>query len=191
MVGNIPNFNKIDVLRCFLKLESKKSRQELAKELGLGEGTIRTILDILKAKKLTQSDKKGHYLSSKGSSLLKEISSRVSSPKIISADIVYPNLKKAGAVIRDVGRIDKIYRFRDIAVKNGAEGALILRFDGRLFAPESGYRQDFKEFENHFELQNNDIVVIAFSEDRRSAENGVLAIAVEISSGLKKFINAV
>ena len=48
MVGNTPNFSKYDVLRCFLRLEKEIGRQELAKELSLGEGTIRSILDILK-----------------------------------------------------------------------------------------------------------------------------------------------
>ena len=59
MVGNIPNFTKIDLLRCFVRLNKNIGRKELSKELGLGEGTVRTILNILKSKKLLDSTKKG------------------------------------------------------------------------------------------------------------------------------------
>ena len=66
MVGNIPNFTKIDALRCFLRFNKNIGRQDLAKDLELGEGTVRTILEILKAKKLLDSTKRGHFLSKKG-----------------------------------------------------------------------------------------------------------------------------
>ena len=70
-----------------------------------------------------------------------------------------------------------------------AEGALILKFDGKLYAPESDYGQDYKELEKHFGLENNDVLVIAFSNEKLFAENGALAIAVELNDFLKKFIN--
>ena len=73
MVGNIPNFTKIDILRCFLRLNKNISRQELAIELELGEGTIRTILNILKSDKFLESTKKGHFLSKKGIEALEQI----------------------------------------------------------------------------------------------------------------------
>ena len=73
MVGNIPNFTKIDVLRCFLRLKKNTGRQELARDIGLGEGTIRTILNILKSKQLLDSTKKGHFLSKKGTDVLNQI----------------------------------------------------------------------------------------------------------------------
>ena len=48
MVGNLSNFMRIDVLRCLLKIEKPISRLKLSEILELGEGTIRSILDILK-----------------------------------------------------------------------------------------------------------------------------------------------
>ena len=63
MVGNIANFTKIDLLRCLLKIEKPVSRSFLAKSLELGEGTIRSILDILKSKGYIESNNIWHYLS--------------------------------------------------------------------------------------------------------------------------------
>ena len=189
MVGNIPNFVKIDILRCFLRFQKNIGRQELAKELELGEGTVRTILENLKQKKLLDSTKKGHRLSKKGEETLDEIHKSISAPKEVAMQNIYPHSKKIGVLVRNVSRLGELYRLRDIAVKHGADGAVILRFEDRLYAPESDYNQDYKELEKYFDFENNDALIIAFSNAKRQAENGALAIAVELNNALKKFIN--
>ena len=74
MVGNIPNFNDVDILRCFLKIDKDISRIDLVKKLQLGEGTIRTILNILKNNNLITSTQKGHSFNEKGVKILNNIS---------------------------------------------------------------------------------------------------------------------
>ena len=189
MAGKGANFTKIDVLRCFLRFDKNKGRQELARELELGEGTIRTILDILKSKKLLDSTKKGHFLSKKGAEALSQINGQISTLKNAPIQNLYPQFNKVGVVVKNSSNLGEICKIRDIAVKNKAEGALILKFDGKLYAPESDYGQDYKELEKHFGLENNDVLVIAFSNEKLFAENGALAIAVELNDFLKKFIN--
>ena len=70
MANNPNNYNNLDILRTFIKIKEPISRKDLTKELELGEGTIRTILDILKRKKLISSTRKGHFLTGKGSRLI-------------------------------------------------------------------------------------------------------------------------
>ena len=189
MVGNIPNFTKIDILRCFLKLGKSTGRKDLAHELGLGEGTVRTILNVLKSKKLLDSTKKGHFLSKKGNEMLNYILEFISIPKSISINNIYPEFKKVGIVAKGISNLKGLYKLRDTAVKNGAEGAMILRYHGKLYTLESEIEHDFKELENSLELHNNDVVVIAFSNDSRHSEIGALAITAELNDSLKKFIN--
>ena len=189
MVGNIPNFAKTDILRCFLRFSRNAGRKDIAREMEFGEGTIRTILKILKSKKLLDSTKKGHFLSKSGAEALSQISARISMPKKVVMQNLYPDLKKMGILIRNAPNLKEIYKLRDIAVKHGADGAVILKFDGRLRAPESGYEQEFRELEKHFDLKDNDALVISFSGRSKDAENGALAIAVELDEALKKFIN--
>jgi len=189
MVGNIPNFAKVDILRCFLRFNKNTGRQELARELGLGEGTARTILKILKSKKLLESTKKGHFLSKKGIEALNKICECLSVPKNITSQNIYPNLKKVGVLVRDVPNLKAIYKLRDIAVKNKADGAIILKYEDKLFAPESDYDLNHKELEKYFDFKNNDVLVIAFSNEKKYAENGALAIAIELNTTLKKFMD--
>jgi len=184
MVGNTPNYTKTDVLRCFLRLNTAASRNTLAKELELGEGTVRTILSILKEKELLHSSKKGHIVSRKGKNAFEKISACINECKRVKFDRIYPELKKFGIVLPKK-KVRNNYRLRDIAVKNGAEGALILEFDGRLTTPEEREIVNYKELENEFKLNNNDILILAFADSYRNAENGAFAIAVEIADEIK------
>ncbi|MBI2655760.1 DUF4443 domain-containing protein [Candidatus Woesearchaeota archaeon] len=188
MVGNTPNYNSIDILRCFLRLGGNIGREKLAKELELGEGTIRTILDILKSKNFISSTKKGHFLSSRGSHEFDKIIHSISMPDAFTEKALYPEYKKIGVHVKNAPPLKHTYKLRDIAVKNGAEGAIILKFDGRLYAPEAGVRQNFGKLEEQFDFSSGDVLVVGFSNDKRGAENGALAAAVEISGALKKFI---
>lgn len=188
MVGNTSNYNSMDVLRCFLRLGRNMGRQELAKELELGEGTIRTILGILKSKSLLSSTKKGHFLSKNGKAIFDLIIKSINAPKAFKAESFYPEYNKTGVHIKNARASGQIYRLRDIAVKNGAEGAIILKFDDTLYAPEAGIRQDFGKLERQFDFRKGDVLVVGFSSSKRGAENGALSVAVELSGALKKFI---
>ena len=189
MVGNIPNYTKIDVLRCFLRFNRNISRRELARELELGEGTVRTVLEILKSKKLLDSNKKGHFLSKKGEEMLNQINNAVKIIKSVSSETLYPDLKKVGVLLKYPTNLKELYKLRDIAVKHGADGALILKFDKQLYAPDSDYEQGYKELEKLFNFENDDVLVVAFSNEKRKAESGALAIAIELTQTLKKFIS--
>lgn len=189
MVGNTSNFSRIDVLRCFLRFVKETGRQELAKDVELGEGTIRTILGTLKSKKLLDSTKKGHTLSKKGNKALADILKNISMVKKAAIKSIYPDAKKVAVLVRNAPSLKGLHKLRDIAVKNGADGAIILKFDGKLYAPESNYGKGFKELEKLFDLRKNDALVVCFSYDLKSAENGALAIAAELKHSLKKFIN--
>ena len=189
MVGNIPNYSKIDILRCFLRFNKKSGRQELSKELELGEGTIRTILQALKSRNLLDSTKKGHFLSKNGKELLEQINECIGMPRNLAISSFYPEFKKIGIVMKKYESLNEVYKLRDIAVKNGSEGALILKFENGLYAPESGFKQDYSEMEKGFALKNGDILIVAFSANNRNAESGALAVASELCKSLKKFIN--
>lgn len=188
MVGNTPNYSKYDILRCFLRIDSNMGRQELAKELDLGEGTVRTILEILKSGNLLDSTKKGHFLSKNGQSEMEKMSKTIDGPKEIDAKSVYPEFKKSAAMIKISTGLKETYKLRDIAVKNDAEGALILKFDGKLTAPGSDYKGNFSELEKFFEFKKGNVLILAFAKNRKSAEIGAIAVASELNKELNGFI---
>ena len=121
--------------------------------------------------------------------ILNQIYEILSTPRNVAMRHLYPDFKKIGVIVRNASNLKELYKLRDIAVKNGADGALILKFENRLYAPESDYEQDYKELEKSFDFRNGDVLIVAFANDKRNAENGALAIAVELSNFLKRFIS--
>ena len=184
MVGNLSNFTKIDTLRCLLKIENPVSRIELSKILGLGEGTIRSILNILKKNNLLESNNKGHYLSEKGRNIIKKIKDNINLKEITLND-PYPNKKKIALHLKSPDKLIKSYILRDDAMKNGADGALVFNFDKKLELYGSDYDRDFSDMEGMLDLGKDDLVIVAYADSYRLAEHGALAAAIELNKDLK------
>src|SRR3989344_3559322 len=60
-------------LKVLAQDRKPESRAELSRILDLGEGTVRSILDILKENNFLESNKNGHYLSPKGDNFVQKI----------------------------------------------------------------------------------------------------------------------
>jgi len=190
MVGNLASFRKLDIIRCLLRIEKPISRANLSKMLSLGEGTIRSILDILKENDLLASNKQGHSLSAKGKLILKKIKTYIDIDKV-NLNNMFKNKKKIIIHINHPNKIEKAYELRDIALKNGADGALILKYDNGLKLYDSEIDSDFKEIEDKFNLEKDSIVVMAYADSYNLAEHGALAVAMEINSNLKNIMQEI
>lgn len=190
MVGNISNFHQIDILRVFFQLFEKKSRLELVNKLKMGEGTIRNILNKLKKKELIISDKKGHKLSKKGLNLFKKIQKDFELPKLITLDLFYPSMIKIAIHLKNKEYINKkipFFQLRDIAIKNGAEGALIFKYTSNLKLP--GHNEEFPILEKLFNFKKDDLLIIAFANEHRWAEIACISIVSKVLSPLESLIN--
>tara|TARA_B100000315_G_C14593565_1_gene597365 strand:- start:2217 stop:2792 length:576 start_codon:yes stop_codon:yes gene_type:complete len=188
MVGNLSNFMKIDLLRCLLRIENPVSRSHLSKSLELGEGTIRSILDILKGKGFLESNNMGHSLSEKGKSTLKKIKDNIDIEKISKINL-FPDKKSIAIHVKSPNKIEKTVILRDEAIKNGAEGALILKYDKKLKFYDMDYKEDFSQIETEFDLKKNDIIIVAYADSYKLAEYGALAAAVILNKPLANTIN--
>jgi len=186
MVGNLPNYTKFDVIRCFLNLDSKVSRQELSKRLELGEGTVRTILDILKSRGLIISNNQGHLLTQKGIKLLAKIKSILEIKEVKLK--LYPRLKSIALLTDSYKKIS--YEQRDLAVKYGAEGAIITQVKNKkLIVPDKSVISDFLMLEKEFALEEGNVMILAFSNTSRTSENAALIIASDMNKELNAMIN--
>ena len=87
--------------------------------------------------------------------------------------------------------IEKPYVLRDEAVKNGANGTLILIFNEKLRLYDSDFEADFNEIEKKFNLNKNDIVIVAYADSYKLAEHGALAVAIELNFDLKNIMQGV
>jgi hypothetical protein len=183
MVGNPTKFSRYDVLRCFLLIDKDVPRIDLAKKLGLGEGTVRTILDILKNKKLIDSNRQGHFLTGKGTKLRDDIVANLQWKRIpnISKMTAKVNLafRIAGGALNGIG-----YKERDTAIKNGADTCIIMQFRDRLKMP-GNEKIDLKKYEGFFHLKNGDILLICGAETTAKAEWAGISVSEEMNRLIK------
>lgn len=190
MVGNIPNYHEYDVLRVFLSVEEGKSRAELAKNLELGEGTVRTILDILKSKGIIASTKQGHGLTNKGRELKIEYHKQIGTIKPLKLKELNPLFKRA-AVIKKISTKKRSFELRDIAIRNQAEGALILVYDKDLEIPRAevdffkDFRKSYEEILNTFDINPGNTLVVVFAKSANLATNALLAVVSEMNTKIK------
>ncbi len=172
MVGNKSNYVENDLLRAMIRIPM--SRASLVDELGLGEGSVRTILDALKEKGFISSTNSGHFLHKKGRDFLDQLRKRIEFPKKVTLDS-YKQFKSVGLLLRNIKYKKPGFKERDIAVRCGAEGALLLR---------SGFKIDgycFKELEKEFRMKKNDLIVVCFAKKYSMAENAALEVAKNLN----------
>jgi len=188
MVGVKPNFSNIDILRCFFLIGEKEviSRQSLCFNLELGEGTIRSILQILKKRSLLRSTRKGHSLSEKGTKIFDVLKEYINLPRKVETPF-YPGKKQVAIKLKTQKDLPISVEHRDMAIKAGADAALILKFKNSLYAEGIGF-DDFDSLETLFDFSVNNILIISFADTLRDAANGALAVALTLDSRLSKEI---
>ena len=160
----------------------------MSKSLELGEGTIRSILDILKERGYLESNNIGHYLSKKGKSITKKIKDDAHIKKIAGISL-FSNKKIVTIQIKNPAKPINIVALRDEAVKNGAEGALILKYDKKIRFYDPGYKANLSEIENKLKVSKNDLVIVAYADSYKLAEYGAIAAAISINNHLADIIN--
>lgn len=186
MVGNSTNFNNEDIIRTFLAINNKSiSRSELVKIIKVGEGSIRTILDILKGKEFLESNKKGHRLSEKGMKKKRTILKTIDKPKKLSLEC-YNKMKACGLVMKNPGKIQVGFEQRDEAIRKGAYSAILFRYDKDIKVPgvefdfEKAYPKDHEILKENFEMNKGDLLILTFAKDYRICENSAIAVADRI-----------
>lgn len=188
MVGARESYRREHVLRALLLLnERRMGRKKLVKALGVGEGSVRTILKKLKKEGYISSVKQGHALTDEGRMFLDGLLVKFTQPKVFdSFDLACGSPKSAAIIHNASAKIKKGIDERDAAVKAGADGALILVYkDGKLrFPSDDGGLEELSETRGKLEqlkLEEGDVVAVSFGKDAASAEDGVLAVILELA----------
>ncbi len=196
MVGNVPNYAPLDVVRCFIRLEKTLSRKSLSEGLGLGEGTVKALLGILKKRGVIASTKEGHMHNRKGEKLLLELKTLITLPKEVAYTDFYSDLHnsaiqlKKGFKLRERTKngVDAV-NIRDVAVRNGADAAFILFYRNGSLKMSDNDTYAFARLQKQFGLNEGDIVLMSFAKSGRLAELGVLAQATLANSVFARLLS--
>jgi biotin operon repressor len=185
MVGADPSFEYVHVLRAlFVLSDGWTSRKRLVDELGVGEGSVRTLLKRLKDDDVVVSSRRGHRLNKNGKNLLEKISGKVSRP------IHLKTLKNSCAVHMVGKNVKSGLVLRDEAVRAGAQMALVLNVSkGKVYFPEKGMDLCESMPRLNEELvekfgSKGGVVVVCSADGPDSAENAALRVAMKFSDTL-------
>lgn len=181
-IGPLPRFADAHV-KMALELIGKHKRigrKQLAEELGVGEGSMRTILDQLKKRGLITSSRGGHSLTAKGEHTLSKPFEFV---QVNVGDLTMGKVNIATVVRGAATKVMRGIEQRDEAIKAGADGATILIYRGGRF--EFPYRVvGIKKYEKVMcviaeilKPREGDVVVIGTGKDALKAELGAIAAA--------------
>jgi predicted transcriptional regulator len=186
------SFELVHIFKVFQLLDKNEhvSRTSLCHELGLGEGSARTLLKHLKMQGLVRSTNGGTRLTEKGkilsSELLQSIPSEANMPKcsIALGKFNYVVLLRNYAFAIKSG-IEQ----RDAAIKIGALGATTLLYKVHKFAMPAASDNDKDSLQNEPHIGNllikklmpeeNDVIIIGSdNKNLRMAEFGAKSAAL-------------
>lgn len=190
MPGNLSSYDALDIVRCFLLLTEQRSRFFLTQKLNMGEGSVRSILEVLKNMQLIEPSPKGHIQSSEGKALSKKFTSRLTlhnsrkSEKLLSLFFpLFPNDILIACELFEDHNLKDVYLLRDEAIRMGADGAFVMRYtNGKLDFPHFCYDGDLSPIENEFNFKKEGIIFLVIAKNESIAEKGILNMLCNLSN---------
>jgi len=179
-VGPLPRFAESQVRGALALIAERKGvgRKQLAKELGVGEGSMRTILDRLKKEGFVRSSRGGHSITTKGK---RELGKALELVQIDAGDMTVGDVDVATIVRKAAARVRRGIEQRDEAIKAGADGATVLIFKGGKLQFPDGFlkvgRGVSGELVRTFKPREGDVIIIGTARDVAKAEEGTKAAA--------------
>lgn len=189
--GPAPVFSHLHIADALLLIgdEGPTGRIELSRQLGLGEGAIRTIIRRLTTAKIIATGQGGCRLTKRGVLLYKRLRRKLS--RVVAVDPGQLSLDKVSAaiVVRASSRLVKRgVEQRDAAVRAGATGACTLVYrNGTYLMPMAN--EDWKlnpqdslgpDLNGLFAPRENDVIIIASAPEKEIAEHGAMAAALTL-----------
>ena len=176
-----PRFNELHLIIALKIISDNKTvgRKRLMKELELGEGSTKTILEKLKKEKLITSSPQGHKITKKGKSYISE--NLPTGKEISSRDLTLSKNNYAILIKETQAEIKSGIEQRDEAIKAGADCAVTMVYDGEKlrfpkdFEHKLEHTEALEEIKAKLRPEKGDIIVIGGGNNKINAIKGALA----------------
>ncbi|MHB8602130.1 MAG: DUF4443 domain-containing protein [Nitrosotalea sp.] len=186
--SRILSFDLVHVFKTMQMMADNKriSRSLMMQELGLGEGSIKTLVKHLKMYGLVENSNAGMWLTSKGETLYAKL--HVSIPRemdIAKCSVALGKFNHAVLLKNMAYNIKNGIEQRDAAIKTGAVGATtLLCKNERLVLPGTG--EDLMRNDQKIHLlimeklspEQNDVIIIGSSQNKKIAEMAAKSAAL-------------
>lgn len=189
--GPSPSFSQPHFLLAFITIARSRriGRQALSKEVGLGEGAVRTILKRLKTAGYVSTVISGCSLTPKGERAYRSLSTKLAGPADLPpSGITVGRCQTAVCVRGSASKVKDGILQRDSAVKAGAAGATTFVMSGSKFTVPGGSTDcesdypgpSWKMLRELFSPSSGDVVIVCGSDDRVSSAVGALSAALTL-----------
>ncbi len=183
--GPMFRFNDANVYWSLYVLSNGKSmgRKRLAQEVGIGEGSMRRIIDTLKEWDFIFIKQTGITITAAGLEFLKQIPIRPVDIKV--PESVMGDFQQAVIVLGVADKVKNGMEQRDVGVKMGAQGCTtILIRDGKLMVPPD-WNLDEKspavaKSIRDTGLTQNDVLIIGGADNISNAVEAAVSAALEL-----------
>jgi predicted transcriptional regulator len=186
--GKSPYFIEAHIIKALMIIGRRPiGRVNLAKALGLGEGSIRTMIKHLEKAGLIETSREGIVLTDSGQELVSAVKSRISEIIEVPKSALTVGASNVAVLVR--GAADSVkagLEQRDAAIKVGAQGATTLVFSSGGLSMPSTNEDVFEKLPkirdtiiSKLKPEEDDIVVIGSAGDKPTAELGAIAAALE------------
>jgi predicted transcriptional regulator len=191
--GAPPKFREAHINWVFWKIAKNQpmGRKLLVHETGLGEGSLRTILERLEEYDLIDSAKAGRSLTPNGSKVFKKFSRMI---RIEALGELEMSDKLSSCAILVKGAAEKVgsgMEQRDEAIRIGRSGATTLVLEeGRLMMPgfgsdvdmEKQYPGDARALKKLFNPEDGDAIIVGSENSSQAAEEAAWLAASTLLS---------
>ena len=168
--SRVLSFDMVHVFKTLHLIEENGhvSRETLCEDLGLGEGTIKTLIRHLKMQALIESTNAGTKMTRKGNSFFLELLSSIPSEISLSKCAITLGKYNYSVLVKQMSSTIKSgIEQRDAAIKMGASGATTLLFkDNKFLIPQTDYdalkdeRQLSKQLLKNLQPRDEDVIII-------------------------------
>lgn len=184
--GRPPAYTAAHVLKALELIGSGYGvgRQQLARELKLGEGTARTLVRRLRGEALVEVSRGGMILTASGERLLSDLRRLMASTEVPETEVTVGSKNYAILVRGAEDRVRQGVEQRDAALMAGAKGATTLIYDGvRFHMPiaEIDLDPSLNRFlVDRLKPERGDVAIIGTADDSSTAEIGARTAALEL-----------
>ncbi len=187
--GPAPKFNDYHIWKAIMSMDviEPVGRKKLSEMLGIGEGSVRTILNILLDNEYITINKRGVCLTQSGDEFRNLIFMDVKPVEI--HDLTIGEYNCAVVIKHASRRISFGCEERDSAIMSGAKGATtLICTNGRIIFPGSDFPLDSdteKSLKTIFSIRNDDAIIIGTADTYEMAECGAISAALNMMGGLR------
>ncbi len=185
-----PSYKIPHILFCIMLIGKEShgiGRYRIKKEMNLGEGSIKTLLNRLKEENVIKVDKsrqKGHIITTIGKKIFQDLEKLISYPqelenkenKFVVGQIAYYSVVDQQYIKRNLG---SSINQRDEAIKIGGTGATCLIYDGnQKFGFSDGISINLPIEQK--QIKKGDILIIGAGNSKSDAILATYAAAISI-----------